>query len=139
MLACNPWRTWSFGLEIFLPESMTRKISQAVLSVWLALSIGWIALDRLVRDGDEEGHVGAAELFRGDLVVGDWLGFVERLWLGPMGEYPQAFTAVVGFWWWLTGVAQPGDAVVRSICLLSLVVAALATGRIARRFATSSS
>ena len=135
MLACNPWRIWSFGLENFLPESMTRKISHAVLSVWLALSMGWIALDKLVRDGDEEGHVGAAELFLGDLRAGDWSGFLERLWIGPMGEYPQAFTAIVGLWWWLLGGGQPSHVAVRSITLASLVIAAISTGRMARRYA----
>ena len=102
------------------------------------MSVLWIGADKLVRDGDEEGHVGAAELFRGDLLSGDWIGFLERLWLGPMGEYPQAFTAVLGFWWWLTGVGQPSEVVVRSICLLSLAVAGLATARMARRFVPDS-
>ncbi len=97
--------------------------------------MGWIALDRLVRDGDEEGHVGAAELFLGDLRAGDWSGFIERLWVGPMGEYPQAFTAVVGLWWWLVGDGQPSHVVVRSITLMSLLFAAVSTGRIARRYA----
>ena len=32
---------------------------------WLGLSVAWLDADRMVRDGDEEGHVGAAELFAG--------------------------------------------------------------------------
>ena len=122
-----------------MSDSVAQKVSQAVLSVWLAMSIGWIWMDRLVRDGDEEGHVGAAELFLGDLRAGKWVEFVERLWLGPMGEYPQAFTAVVGFWWWLMGTGQPGHVSVRSITLVSLAIAAVSTGRIARRYVNKES
>lgn len=103
-------------------------------AVWAALSVAWIAADKLIRDGDEEGHVGAAELFLGDLRHGDLLGFLERLWVGPMGEYPQAFAASVGSWWWLTGTSNPGDVSVRAICLMSLLLTALATGKIARRY-----
>lgn len=101
---------------------------------WLVFSLGWISADHLPRDGDEEGHVGAAELFLGDLMRSDWVAFMERLWVGPMGEYPQAFTAGVGAWWWLFDGGQPGHVSVRSICLLSLVVAAVCTGRISRRY-----
>ena len=122
-----------------MPETITRKVSRTVLSVWLVLSIGWVSRDRLVRDGDEEGHVGAAELFLGDLQAGKWAEFFERLWVGPMGEYPQAFTALVGFWWWLMGTGQPGHVSVRSITLVSLVIAAVSTGRMARRYADKES
>ena len=100
---------------------------------WVILSLGWLANDRLVRDGDEEGHVGAAELFLGDLSRGDWLGFFERVWMGNMGEYPQAFTAGVGAWWWAVDGGLPGRPAVRAICLLSLLIASLATARLARR------
>jgi hypothetical protein len=101
---------------------------------WAVLSLGWVSADRLPRDGDEEGHVGAAELFMGDLSQGDWGAYLERLWMGLMGEYPQAFTAGVGAWWWLFEGGQPGRVSVRGICLLSLAIAALCTGRIARRY-----
>ena len=113
---------------------MPRRGANAILLGWFVLSLGWISQDRMLRDGDEEGHVGAAELFLGDLDAANWVGFFERLWVGPMGEYPQAFTAAVGFWWWLIGVGQPGHVAVRGICLLSLVIAAVSTGRIARRY-----
>lgn len=103
------------------------------VAVWMVMSLMWLRSDRLLRDGDEEGHVGAAELFRSDLIDGNVLGFIERLWVGPMGEYPQAFAAAVGAWWWATGVGDPSDVTVRAVALVSLPVAALATGRIAAR------
>ena len=101
--------------------------------LWTTLSLAWLSQDLLVRDGDEEGHVGGAELFLGDLNAGDWLGFCERLFVGPMGEYPQAFTAGVGAWWWAMGDGLPGSLNIRAICLVSLLATALATSRIARR------
>ncbi len=111
----------------------SRVWKRGAVAVWMALSVVWLRFDRLLRDGDEEGHVGAAELFRADLADGNVLGFIERLWVGPMGEYPQAFAATVGTWWWATGVGDPAESVVRAIALISLPVAALATGRIAAR------
>ena len=111
----------------------SRWLKPAAVAAWLVASWAWLRSDALLRDGDEEGHVGAAELFRADLLQGDVAGFVERLWVGPMGEYPQMFSAMVGGWWWLTGLGDPAHPVVRSICLVSLPVAALATGRIAAR------
>ena len=101
--------------------------------LWATLSLAWLSQDRLVRDGDEEGHVGGAELFLSDLNAGDWLGFIERLFVGPMGEYPQAFTAGVGAWWWAIGEGLPSGLTIRAVCLVSLLVTGLATSRIARR------
>ena len=106
----------------------------ALVVVWTSLSAAWLTQDRLVRDGDEEGHVGAAELFAADLQEGQWLAFLERLWIGPMGEYPQAFSALVGAWWWLLDGGLPGRVAVRAVCLLSLGVTALATAALAARF-----
>jgi hypothetical protein len=106
---------------------------QTIPVLWWVLSLGWLSTDKLIRDGDEEGHVGAAELFMGDLHQGDWLGFLERLWVGQMGEYPQAFSAGLGAWWWAMGGGDPGRVGVRAVCLFSLLITALATGRIARR------
>ena len=91
----------------------------------------------MVPDGDEQGHIGAAELFLSDLGSSNPLGFMHRLWWEQMGEYPQAFTAGVGLWWWLMDGGQPGRTSVRGICLLSLVIAAIAVGRITRRYTTS--
>ncbi len=110
-------------------------VAQRVLLVcWTGLSLAWLSADRLIRDGDEEGHVGAAELFMADLSQGVPLDFLERLWLGPMGEYPQAFAALVGSWWWAMGEGLPGRTSVRAVCLASLLIAALATARVASRY-----
>ena len=105
-----------------------------LLVCWTGLSLAWLSADRLIRDGDEEGHVGAAELFMGDLSQGVPLDFLERLWVGPMGEYPQAFAALVGGWWWAMGEGLPGRTSIRAICLASLLIAALATARVATRY-----
>ena len=107
---------------------------RVLLVAWTGLSLAWLSRDRLVRDGDEEGHVGAAELFLADLSQGQPWAYIERLWVGEMGEYPQAFAALVGGWWWGMGAGLPGRTAVRAICLISLLLAALATARIATRF-----
>lgn len=98
---------------------------------WLAASLAWLDADRLVRDGDEEGHVGAAELFLGQLASGDLAGFLRDAWMGDLGEYPPLFPALVGAWWHLLGGGQPGEAPVRAVCLGGLLLAAWATGRLA--------
>ena len=105
----------------------------AALALWACGSLLWIRADRVLRDGDEEGHVGAAELFLSDFNQGSLLGFFERLMLGPMGEYPQLFTAIAGAWWWAMGGGDPAQVAVRAVCLVSLPVTALAAGRIAAR------
>lgn len=97
---------------------------------WLGLSVAWLDADRMVRDGDEEGHVGAAELFAGQLAAGDHLGFLRDAFAGDLGEYPPLFPALVGAWWHLFG-GQPGAPPVRAVCLLGLLLAAWATGRLA--------
>ncbi len=107
----------------------------AAIAVWALLSLRWLGSDKLLRDGDEEGHVGAAELCLSDRAQSDPAGFLERLFVGPMGEYPQFFAAVVGAWWWAMGIGNPAEVAVRAVCLLSLPVAAIATGRIAARLA----
>ncbi|MEC7946472.1 MAG: glycosyltransferase family 39 protein [Myxococcota bacterium] len=99
-------------------------------TAWLGLSLAWLDTDRLLRDGDEEGHVGAAELFAGQLAAGDHLGFLQDAFAGDLGEYPPLFPALVGAWWHLLG-GQPGAAPVRAVCLLGLLLAAWATGRLA--------
>ena len=99
--------------------------------VWLAGSLAWLDADRLIRDGDEEGHVGAAELFLGQLAAGDFVGFLRDAWMGDLGEYPPLFPALVGAWWHLLGGGQPGAMSVRAICLGGLLLAAWATGRLA--------
>jgi len=101
--------------------------------VWLAASWSWLSADRLLRDGDEEGHVGAAELFVEMARRGDLIAYLDAAWRGSLGEYPPLFPALVGGWWWLLGGGQPGRPAVRAFCLLSLLIAAWATGRVAAR------
>jgi hypothetical protein len=106
-----------------------------LILLWLVLSIGWMAADQSVRDGDEEGHVGAAELYLPDLARRDLSALVAKTWLGDgMGEYPQASATITAGWWWLQDGGLPGRPAVRVICLLGLLLAAGSTGRLARRF-----
>ncbi|MCP4809334.1 MAG: hypothetical protein GY913_11850 [Proteobacteria bacterium] len=98
-------------------------VGAALLIAFLALNLTWLGQDRLVRDGDEEGHVGAAEMFVWDLTSGRPADFVQRALWEDMGDYPSAYPAAVGAWWHLNGGGQPGRAGVRAINLLFLVVA----------------
>ena len=102
-----------------------------LVAAWLAGSVLWLSWDRVVRDGDEEGHVGAAELFEVELADGDVSAAAERLWAGQTGEYPGLFPAAVGAWWAAWGGGQPGRVPVRAGLLLSLLVAAVAARRLA--------
>ena len=77
-----------------------RRLSTALFVVlWWTLNLRWISQDRLLRDGDEESHVGAMELFRDYwLEEGLYTWFVET-WFGNYGEYPPLFAGVMGAWW----------------------------------------
>ncbi|MED5369758.1 MAG: phospholipid carrier-dependent glycosyltransferase [Myxococcota bacterium] len=101
-------------------------------AAWLALSGWWLSVDRLPVDGDEMGHIGAAELYRYDLEQGQPAQALQRLWSGEMGDYPPAYAASVGLWWWALG-GHPSDPKVRSINLLFALGAAVCVGAIARR------
>ncbi|MCB9780081.1 MAG: glycosyltransferase family 39 protein [Alphaproteobacteria bacterium] len=101
--------------------------------LWLAAQWSWLATDRLLRDGDEEGHVGAAELFRQDLVDGHPLAFLQRLVAGDMGDYPSLYPATVGAWWTALGVGDPGAPVVELIGSAWVLLTAVACMRIAGR------
>ncbi len=103
-----------------------------ILGAWLALSLAWMAGDRLVEDGDEAGHVGAAELFDARLDRGEVAGFLDDAWRGDLGEYPPLVPAVVGLAWHLAGPGQPSRLPVRGVNLVGLLLAAWATGRLAR-------
>ncbi|MDP6934146.1 MAG: glycosyltransferase family 39 protein [Myxococcota bacterium] len=104
-----------------------------LVALWMLGNLRWIRWDHLVRDGDEEGHVGAAELFLAELSSSQWIAVVERAWWGDMGEYPPGYAAFVGAWWWLTGVGQPSEVAVRGIGLFWILLAALATARLGSR------
>ena len=113
----------------------TGLVYQLATVAWVCLSLFWVNMDRIVRDGDEEGHIGAAELYLEDLRTGAIGQFLTRAWTGQdMGEYPQAFAATVGTWWWAMGGGDPGHGNVRIITVFLLGLTAIAAGRLARRF-----
>lgn len=114
-------------------------------ALWLAGSLLWLQADRLVRDGDEEGHVGAAELMAAQLQRGEVGAYLDTAWRGDMGDYPPLHAALLGGQWWLAGQAervlagepaaaeghalgQPDRLAVRSGPLLALLLAAAAMG-----------
>lgn len=101
--------------------------------LWLAASLAWVAQDEMVRDGDEEGHVGAAELFRDQLAQGQFMQFGADAAAGKLGEYPPLYPALVGTWWRLSGIGAPRHVLVRGFNLLGLLLAAWAVGTIAGR------
>ena len=107
---------------------MRAAVAGALFLAFVVLNAVWLGQDRLVRDGDEEGHVGAAEMFAWDLSSGRPADFVARALWEDMGDYPSAYPAVVGAWWHLAGGGQPARAPVRSINLFFLVVAAGSVG-----------
>ncbi len=120
--------------SIVLNKFSIAPFRRLILLIWVTLSIGWIALDKVPRDGDEEGHVGAAELYLTDLESRDLGAVLTKAWWGEgMGEYPQGFASLTAGWWWLQGGGLPGRPAVRAICLAGLLLAAWSTGRIARR------
>lgn len=101
--------------------------------LWLIGSLAWIQADRMVRDGDEEGHVGAAELFLQQLRSGELLAFMDDAWRGQLGEYPPLVPALTGAWWKLMGEGAPESLAVRSVGLGSLLLTAWALGQLAHR------
>lgn len=111
--------------------ALVRVLRWGGLALWLVGNLAWLRADELVRDGDEEGHVGAAELFLHEALSGDLLGFLDMAWRGSLGEYPPLFPAVVGGVWALAGGGDPGRLAVRSVCLVGVLLAALGMGRVA--------
>ncbi|HCH65705.1 MAG TPA: hypothetical protein DFR83_23075 [Deltaproteobacteria bacterium] len=100
---------------------------------WMLGSLWWLSEDQVIRDGDEEGHVGAAELMRLHLEGGQYGAFAWDTWRGDLGEYPPVYPALVGAWWWLAGSGLPGVTPVRAVNLLGLLLAAWATAQLAQR------
>jgi hypothetical protein len=92
----------------------------------------WLQADLLLFDGDEAGHVGAAELFAAMWREGR-VG--EALWTtlaGRMGVYPPLYAGVLGAWWALLGSGEPTRVAVQGLNLLWPLLAALAVHRLAR-------
>ena len=94
--------------------------------LWVLGSVFWLSQDSLIRDGDEEGHVGAAELFVQILQEHGWLTWAAELLWGDYGEYPPLFAALLGGWWFVWG-EQPEHLGVRVFGLLFVVGAAVCT------------
>lgn len=90
----------------------------AVALAWLCANLLWLHHDRLLRDGDEEGHVGAAELMLSVLASEGPLALLWAGLCGDYGEYPPLYAAMVGSWWWLLGGGLPGRPAVRALNLL---------------------
>ncbi len=107
-----------------------------VLSWWV-INLWWIGNDHLLRDGDEEGHVGAMELFKDHWVdqgIGYWFW---EVWTGNYGEYPPLFAGLMGAWWGFVtqtvGNIPPESILVRGALLIWPFVTALAVSRMAHR------
>lgn len=94
--------------------------------MWLVGNLLWLQSDGLLRDGDEEGHVGAAELLR-DLLQSDGLmAWLSASFAGDYGEYPPLYPGLIAAWWTAMGGGVPGATAVRAINLAWPLVAAAA-------------
>ena len=113
-----------------------RSIAKALILLFLVSNGMWIAKDNLVRDGDEEGHVGAAELFLFDLNQGQYGHALHRAFVADMGDYPSLYPSIVGSWWWIQGGGDPGRLLVRGINLGFLLLASWGVYLIAARSCT---
>ena len=94
--------------------------------LWLIGSVFWLSQDLLIRDGDEEGHVGAAELFVQLLHEQGVLSWASDLLWGDYGEYPPLFAAMLGGWWY-AWAEQPEHLGIRIFGLLFVAGAAITT------------
>ncbi len=103
------------------------------LLVWWVSNLYWLHLDRALPDGDEMGHIGAAELFLGWLGGGEWSTFLGQAWYGSLGEYPPLWPALLGFWWYLMGSPLPESVWVQQFPLVFPVVSAWVASRFALR------
>jgi 4-amino-4-deoxy-L-arabinose transferase-like glycosyltransferase len=109
-----------------------RRSVAAWCGAWLAGSLWWLSGDLLLRDGDEEGHVGAAELFK-ELLSGEGLlRWAAETWMGSYGEYPPLYAALTGGWWALFG-GQPGEVSVRAVGLFWVALCAVGTAWLTRQ------
>lgn len=112
-------------------------LATLLLALWAAVNASWLAQDRLVQDGDEMGHVGAAELFMEDLAQGQPGAFLARSVSAEMGDYPPAYPASAGLFWWASGVVDPGRASFRATGLIWLLALGLGVTGICREVGRS--
>lgn len=101
-----------------------------LLVAWAALNAIWLSQDKLLQDGDEMGQVGAAELYVEDLKQGQPGAFLARTVSAEMGDYPPAYAASTGLWWWAMQTADPSRPRVRAVGLIWLLALAAGVGGI---------
>lgn len=102
-------------------------------TLWMGLSWAWIRADVGVPDGDEAGHIGAAELVMDQLRHGEIGAALGWAWAGDTGEYPGLYPAMLGAVWAALGAGPPQAA--RALGLGLGLVTAAAVGWLARRIA----
>ena len=98
---------------------------------WLAGNVAWLSRDRLPSDGDELAALQAVEAVATACRGLDLFGVAAALGQG-VGAYPPGF-GLTGLWWCAVGAEAPTEASARAVLLLSVLVAAWAAGRVARR------
>ncbi len=104
----------------------------ALALLHLALGAAWLGADSLLLDGDEAGHVGAAELLAAMWREGRGGEALLTTLAGRMGVYPPLYAGLVGAWWASLGSGDPTRVVVQGVNLLWPLLAALAVARLAR-------
>ena len=98
---------------------------------WVTLQIFWLHTDQLIRDGDEEGHVGAAELINEQIANHGWLSFITTTWWQDLGEYPPIFASYLGGWWHIFST-QPEELMFRAAGIPLVLCAAWAISETTR-------
>ena len=102
--ACRPSADWHWCLSVV----WRRLIFPVGIAAWLAYSVAWLHTDSGLRDGDEDGYIGAAEIFKGILADEGFIAFIQAVWIGDFGDYPNLFAGILGLWWAIVG-GQPED------------------------------
>lgn len=104
----------------------------ALVLLYLVGGVLWLQADLLIFDGDEAGHVGAAELLAAMWREGRGAEALATTFAGSMGVYPPLYAGMVGAWWALLGSGEPTRVAVQGLNLLWPLLAALAVHRLAR-------
>ena len=120
------------------PTASPRPVAPVLLALgvvallYLVGGAAWIGADQLLFDGDEAGHVGAAELLAAMWREGRRGEALATTFAGRMGVYPPLYAGTVGAWWALLGMGDPGRVAVQGLNLAWPLLAALAVARLAR-------
>ena len=107
------------------PSVWCRLALLASVAFYLGVGLHWLNADSLPRDGDEEGHVGAAELVMQSARESPVEG-IRLAVAGDLGHYPPLYPGVVGLHWAVMGAGDPGRLVVRGVNLIWPLLAAWA-------------